>query len=304
MMPDMDTATGLPSSLANRSAVRVTRVNSGLDWAEADPSRPLAPFLIAWRQRQLLRRLVQRDIEQQFQGSVLGKTWALIGSLFILMLYTLAFGLLIKPAWQASTANAGDVVLIYFSGLVIFNFFIEPVCRAPALMVENVSYIKKIIFPLELFAWVVLGGALFRLCIGAAILSLVYLAVKGLPPVTAIVIPLLLALLSLVVVGFVWLLSALAVYLRDIRHMIVVLMPAFMFLSPVFFPLSAVPEMLRGLLYVNPLTFILEGMRGALFGGLWPNWFALAVYAVAAFLFCWFAYRLFVKLRAGFADVL
>lgn len=263
-----------------------------------------APYLIAWRYRQVLRRLVQRDVELRFRGSALGKIWAVLAPLFMLTLYTVSFGLMIRPQWQSSVSSPAEIALIYFSGLIVFDFFFECVTRAPSLMFDNVSYIKKVVFPLEILAWVVLGGAFFRLFVGMMILAVFYVAVKGMPPDSVIVLPFLFVLLSIVAVGFVWLLASLSVYLRDIRHVIVVLMPAFLFLTPVFFPLSAAPETAQRLLYANPLTFILEGVRDALFKGLWPSWLGLAGYAALACLFSWLAYRVFMKLRAGFADVL
>lgn len=287
-----------------RRPPRVIRRDSGPGSLGVPQSGPFAPILAAWRQRQLLRRMVQREVEQNFRGSALGKTWAIISPLFMLSLYTVAFGVVIRPHWQSSVASPSEVALIYFSGLIVFSFFIDCLTRAPMLMFEHVTYIKKLVFPLEILAWVVVGGALFRMTIGIAILATFYLATQGLPPPAVIVVPLLIALLSLCAVGMIWLLSAVAVYLRDVRHMIIVLMPAIMFLTPIFYPLSSVPAAARLFFYANPLTFIIEGVRQALFAGLWPNWLAVVAYALAAYLFNWASYMIFTKLRTGFADVL
>jgi lipopolysaccharide transport system permease protein len=283
---------------------RVTRLDGSSKDIAVTGAGPLAAFVFAWRQRQLIRRLVQRDVEQRYRGSFLGKIWAVIAPLFMLSLYTVAFGVVIRPQWQTKISNPAEIALIYFSGLIMFEFFFECINRAPSLMFENVSYIKKMVFPVEILAWVVLGGALFRLIIGIILLAMFYLAVRGLPPVTIAIVPLLIVLLGVSALGFVWLLSALSVFLRDIRHVIAALMPVFMFLTPVFFPLSTAPPLMQRILYVNPLTFILESVRGALFNDSWPNWLGLMAYAVIAGLFAWFAYRVFTKLRTGFADVI
>ena len=303
----MDTATEPRLASAGPSKPpppRVIRHENGSHYTDGAQVGLLAPFLAAWRHRQVLRRLVRRDVEVRFRGSALGKIWAVLAPLFMLILYTVSFGLMIRPQWQSSVANPAEIALIYFSGLIVFDFFFECITRAPVLMLENLSYIKKVVFPLEILAWVVLGGAFFRLFVGVMILSVFYFAVRGVPPGSVVVLPLLFALLSVVAVGFVWLLSSLSVFVRDIRHVIIVLMPAFLFLTPVFFPLSAAPEAAQQLLYANPLTFILEGVRDALFKGLWPSWFGLAVYAAFACLFNSLAYRIFMRLRTGFADVL
>jgi lipopolysaccharide transport system permease protein len=301
---EMTTSVGQDAGGTGWTPARVVRVG-GSPATAADTARgPWAPFLFVWRRRQLLRRMVQRDVEQRFRGSVLGKIWAVVAPLFMLTLYTVAFGVLLRPQWQDSVSSPVEIALIYFSGLIVFDFFMECINRAPTLMLEHVGYIKKMVFPLEILAWVALGGALFRLAIGLVLLTLFYLAARGLPPITVVIIPVFLVLLGVVALGFIWLLSALSVFLRDIRHAIAVLMPSLMFLTPVFFPLASAPKVARHVLYANPLTFILEGIRGALFQGVWPNWIGLGAYAVIAVLFTWFSFWVFKRLRVGFADVL
>jgi len=304
----MDDSIGSGQAVASPTSWRpaiVIRVGSEQDRIdESTPGGPGAPFWFAWRQRQLIRRLVQRDVEQRYRGSALGKIWAVFAPLFRLVLYTVAFGAVIQPQWQLAVPSPTEIALIYFSGLIVFDFFFECVNRAPTLMFENISYVKKIVFPLQIIAWVVLGGALFRLAIGVAILAIFFLAVKGLPPPAVLIIPFLLVLLAMVTLGFVWLLSSLSVFLRDINHLIALMMPAVMFLTPVFFPLSAAPGWAQRVLYINPLTFILEAVRGALFRDEWPNWIILGSYTVFAVVFMWFGYRVFERLRSGFADVL
>lgn len=293
-----------PARPTKRRPARVIRVENGASYGPYSEHGPQAPFLLIWRYQQLLRRLVQRDVEQRFLGSILGKGWAVISPLIMLTIYTVSFGLIIQPQWQKSVSSPAEVALIYFTGLIVFDFFFEGVNRGPSLIIDHVGYIKKIVFPLEIVAWVVLGSACFRLLIGVVLASVFYLAIKGAPPINIVIIPLLFALLSMFAVGFVWLLSCLAVFVRDIRHLIMVLMPTFMFLTPVFFPLSAAPETAQRLLYINPLTFPLEATRSALFHGQWPSLWSLAIYAMIGWLFCWCCYRIFMKLRAEFADVL
>ena len=104
--------------------------------------------------------------------------------------------------------------------------------------------------------------------------------------------------------SFFWLLAALGVYVRDVKLIIVVAAPVVMFLSPIFFPLSAVPERFQKIFYANPLTFALEGARSALFAGHWVSPAGLVLYCAASFLFAWIAFRVFSYLRPGFADVL
>jgi lipopolysaccharide transport system permease protein len=113
-----------------------------------------------------------------------------------------------------------------------------------------------------------------------------------------------LAPFALVAVGIIWFVSALGVYVHDLRQVVVLAAPVTMYLSPIFFPISSVPEAARPLFYANPLTFIIETIRGALFDGTWPNWGILALYAVLAWIFASLGYYWFVKIKPGFADVI
>jgi len=287
-----------------RRPVRVIRSDGAGVILSDDGAGLFAPYVMAWRRRHLLRRLARRDVEQRFRGSLLGKVWMVIAPLFMLALYMIAFGFLLKPKWQQAISSPTDIAMIYFSGLIVFDFFMECIVRAPNLMFEHISYVKKMVFPLEVLGWVALGTAFTRLAVGAVLLAIFYIAVRGMPSAAIVTVPLLIALLAIFALGFVWVLTSIAVFVRDIRHLLGVLMPIFMFLTPVFFPLSSTPKIAQIVLYVNPLTFVLESVRGALFQGAWPNWLGMIAYAAAAILFAWASFRLFRRLREGFADVL
>ncbi|HXK53878.1 MAG TPA: ABC transporter permease [Hyphomicrobiales bacterium] len=262
-----------------------------------------APYTIAMRNHDLIRRLVQRDIESRFRGTVLGKVWAVIAPLFMLAIYTFVFGVILNSRWQDRTDEPFLFPVIYFSGLIVFNFFFDSVARAPTLMRENQAFIKKIFFPVEIFAFAIVGSAIFRFGIGLAILAVFYLPIVGLPPLAVITYPVLFFGLALFTLGFAWILSAVSVFIRDIAHLIGLVTMLFMFLSPVFYPLSAVPEGLRAVLMFNPLTFPLESMRNALFFGDWPGLAGMAVYLAAGWLWAAAGHGIFMRLRPGFADV-
>ena len=264
---------------------------------------PVAVFGCAWHYRQLVARLTAREIEARFRGSLLGKVWVGILPLFMLSLYTFVFGVLFKVRWPGMEGSTLQVALLYFSGIILFDFVLECLTRAPALLAEQISYVKKVLFPLEILAWVVIGGALFRVLVGSSILLVFYLAIDGLPPLAALAVPVLVLHLVLVAMGFIWFLSAIGVYIRDFRHAVLVLAPVTMFLTPIFFPLSTISEPIRSLLYLNPLTFVIESVRAALFVGAWPNWPALALYAALAWGFALAGRSWFLFVRGEFADV-
>lgn len=265
---------------------------------------PLGMFSCAWHYRYLVSLLTVRGIEGRFRGSLLGKLWAVLTPLFMLALYTFVFGIVFKAKWVGEPTRTVDVALLYFAGLIVSEFFFECLTRATTLMLDHVIYIKKVVFPLEILAWVAVGEGLFRVAVSAAILLVFYVAIDGLPPPSALFMPVVIAPLALVAVGLIWYLSLVGVFLRDIRHIIGLMAPALMFLSPIFYPLSAVPEPFRNFLYINPLTLIAEQIRAILFHGLMPNWGALAVYTIIAWLFASSGYFCFMKARMSIADVI
>jgi lipopolysaccharide transport system permease protein len=265
---------------------------------------PYAAFAAAWRHRQLTLQLTRREVEARFRGSLLGKLWAALLPLYMLGLYTFVFGFVFQARWpEAAAGGKLQVALLYFVGLILYEFLVECIGRGPTLMLENVSYIKKVVFPLDILAWVAVGGALFRVGVSSLMLLVFFLVLDGLPPPSALAAPLVVPPLALIGLGCLWFLSAMGVYLRDLRHGAALVAPALMFLSPIFFPLSAVPEPVRTLLYLNPLTPAIEMARGALFLGQWPDWGGLALYTGIGLVFAWAGHAWFMSVRRGFADV-
>lgn len=264
---------------------------------------PLAPLQSIWRHRLLVLRLARRDLEARYRGSVLGLFWAVLTPLLMMGVYTFVFSVVFQARWGNSTGGKAEFALLLLSGLILFTIFSDCVARAPGLMLENVSYIKKVVFPLEILPAVTLAVALANATIGFVILEIFAALLFGVPPLTTLLFPLILLPLCLFTLGVTWFLSSLGVFLRDIKQMVGVLVTVLMFLSPIFYPVSAIPEAYRPLILLNPLTLLLEHAREALFWGRVPNpleW--LACTAVAA-LVAWLGYVWFQKTRKAFADV-
>jgi lipopolysaccharide transport system permease protein len=264
---------------------------------------PVAFFADVWRHRQLLRHLIKRDVAMRFRGSALGKIWMVLPPIAMLALYTFVFGVIFQPRWPGAVHGPSEVALYYFAGLIVFDFFMESINRAPTLMSGHVTYIKKILFPVELLAWMVVGGAALRFIIGCLLLILLYTALHGAPPPSSLAVPLLVLPLALFAIGFVWFLSAIGVFVRDAGHVVMAVTPAIMFLSPIFFPIAAIPEQFRVFFYANPLTLVLENVRAALFAGSVQITAGFAAYFLCALAFAQIGYYCFMKLRPSFADV-
>jgi len=257
-----------------------------------------------WQHKQLIKRLIERDIHSRYKSSFLGIFWVVMTPLLMLSVYTFVFSSILKARWPSSSDNEFEFAIVLFCGLTIFNLFSEMLNRAPTLIVDNVNYVKKVIFPVEILPIVALGSALFQAFISFLILLVFYVIYFGSIHWTVILIPLVLLPFVILLAGLGLFLTSLGVFIRDIGQAIGVITTGLMFLSPIFYPLSALPERIRPYIYLNPLTFIIEQMREVIIWGHLPDWSGLLIYTLISLVIAWMGYFFFIKTRKGFADVL
>lgn len=234
----------------------------------------------------------------------MGLLWSFFNPVLMLAVYTYVFSVVFKARWGEGTGSKAEFALVLFSGLMVFNLFAECCNRAPSLILGNVGYVKKVVFPLEILPIVTLGAAFFHLLVNFAVWLLFYVAFIGIPSLTIFLLPLVVVPLLLMVLGLSWALSSLGVYLRDVGQVVAVFTLVLMYLSPIFYPVSIMPESYRPLMELSPITFVVEQARDVMMWGRGIDWFgwskAMAVSVAMALLgFAWFQ-----KTRRGFADVL
>lgn len=268
------------------------------------PATPVEMFASLWRNRGLIQTSTKREVLGRYRGSALGLLWSFFNPLFMLVVYTFVFSVVFKARWNTGGNSKTEFALVLFSGLIVFNLFAECVNRAPGVILINANYVKKVVFPLEILPVVTLLSALFHGLISLSVWLLAYLVFFGLPHATVLYLPLVILPLFLLIMGLSWALSSLGVYLRDVSQFIGVITTVLMFLSPIFYPATALPEDYRHLLYLNPLTPIIEQTRDVLFWGKVPDFFMLAIYWIATLGIAWLGFLWFQKTRKGFADVL
>jgi lipopolysaccharide transport system permease protein len=272
----------------------------------AQPS--LAPFggiATAWHKRDLVLQLVKREVLGRYRGSMLGVGWSLLHPIVMLAIYTFVFGFVFRIRWEGGIGdNKLEFAIVLFCGMIVFNVFAESFTRSPGLIVGQPGFVKKVVFPLEVLPVVTVLGALFHAAISFVVLIILLITVRGAPPTTAFLVPIVLLPFVFFCLGLAWFLSALGVYLRDIGQVAQMVVTALMFLSPLFYPISALPEALRPLFLVNPLTLPIEETRAVLFFGRSPNVVALTVYAVFGVATMWGGFAVFQRVRRGFADVI
>jgi lipopolysaccharide transport system permease protein len=255
----------------------------------------------AWRHRALVLELVKREFSGRYRGSFGGIAWSFAQPLFLLAVYTIAFGVILQARWGFAGGTA-DYALMLFAGLIVFNAFSECLTRAPTLVTANPNFVKKVVFPLEILPWVMAITALVHALIGIAAWFVGYAFLHGAPHPAAALFPLVLVCFAPLLLGIGWLLAALGVLVRDIGQLTAMLSHALLFLTPIFYSIDAVPPVLREALLVNPLTFVVEQLRLVLYFGEVPVMRAMAVYFAFSVLFAWAALLFFRRLRPAFAD--
>lgn len=259
-----------------------------------------------WRNHQLVVLMTKREVIGRYKGSVMGLAWSFFNPVFMLIIYTIVFSEIFKSRWDnaSSSESKTQFALVLFVGLIVLNLFSEVINRAPNLILANVNYVKKVVFPIEILPVVTIGTALFHSLISFGVLLTAFVIFNGYLHWTVIFIPLVLLPLVILILGLAWMLASLGVFLRDVGQTIAIITTVLTFLSPVFYPVTAVPLRLRPFIMANPLTFIIEQAREVLIWGRMPDWLGLGVYTLVAILAAWAGYAWFQKTRKGFADVL
>jgi lipopolysaccharide transport system permease protein len=264
---------------------------------------PLALAASLRRHRRLLRQLVARDVSEKYRAAAGGMLWPVLTPVLMLTVYVLVFGLVFEARIGAApSGNLAEFGIFLFCGMQVHGLLAESLVRAPAAIVTQPSFVKKVLFPLELLPLTQVAGAYVHYLIGWLVLLAACALVQGLHPSAALM-PLAILPLLLLAAGVSLAVAALAVYVRDIAQVTGLAATVLLFVSPVFFTAQALPEWLRPLLLFNPLTVPIESARALLYGtGVdWESWLVHAAFCLLAACLGW---AFFQATRRGFADVI
>jgi len=257
-----------------------------------------------WRNRNIIAASVKREVLGRYRGSVFGILWSFFNPLFMLAVYTVVFSVVFQTRWGAGSGSKTEFAMVLFAGLIVFNLFTECINRSPGLILANVNFVKKVVFPLEILPVVAVLTAMFHAFISLGVWFLAYGLFFGIPHATVLLLPIVILPLLMFIMGLSWCLASLGVYLRDVSQIISVVTSVLMFMSPIFYPVSALPENYRQFLYLNPLTLVIEMTRDVLYWGRAPSFELLGIYWFATAFIAWVGFVWFQKTRRGFADVL
>lgn len=261
-------------------------------------------FTYPFQDRKLLNMFIARELLARHKNSWGGLLWLVLQPIIMLSIYTLVFQYILGVKWSTHSTSGVDFALHIYLGLVVFNIFSESLQAAPSVLRAHSNLIKKVRFPIRILPIIPVGLALCDAALGLFIWLVIYVLTLGIPPLTALYLPLVLLPLILFVMGLCWLTSSLSAYMRDVSHIIRFIVTGLLFLSPIFFPLHSMPANLQSILSLNPLAIEIEALRGIMIGGIAPAWESyLGFLGLSLLVYC-AGYHWFELTSDGFVDVL
>lgn len=286
----------------------MTRSSTVLNPHAAQPISIVALIGNLWRNRRLILMMTKREVVRLYKGSIMGLTWSFVNPVLMLVIYTFIFSEVFKARWGSDRFDGDEskiqFAVVIFVGMIVLGLVSDALNRAPGLILSNINYVKKVVFPIEILPVVAIGASFFHSLISLSVLLIALLYFNGYLYWTVVFFPLILFPLLILSAGLSWILAALGVFLRDVGQATNVITRMLMFLSPVFYQVTSVPEKFRPYIMANPLTFIIEQAREVLIWGHLPNWHGLGIYILVAIAVAWVGFVCFQKTRRWFADVL
>lgn len=261
-------------------------------------------FKSLFEQYFILQQLAKAEILTRYRGSILGVAWSILNPLFMLVVYSIVFQFLLKVRWAVETSEETPYALALFAGILIHSFFSDILVQATSSVSKHANFVKKIVFPLEVLPVVTVISSVFNLALSLFVFFLAILFFGVSIHLSLLLIPILLLPFIIFVLAMAYLLAAVGVYIKDISQVAGMLSTMFLFLSPVLYPLSVLPEGLRSIAMLNPLSFMIEQLRLLSLNGGMIDWHGYIIYCFVALGFLSIAYAVFQKTRKGFADVI
>ncbi len=251
----------------------------------------------------LIFTLARRELLSRYKGSMLGIVWALVTPIVMIGIFTFIFAGIFGARFSGNSSH-WDYALYLFCGLLPWTMFQETAQQSATTILSRANLVKRVIFPLETLPIAQALAALGHQLFGTVALLIAVVIVRQELHATVLWLPLLVIPQFLLVLGLAWLIASLGVFVRDITQGISLVLTAWMFLTPIVYPASMVPERYRWLIEINPFTALVGSYRRVLIDGAPPEWSGLAYFLAWALISFIFGYWWFARTRKNFADVI
>lgn len=251
----------------------------------------------------LIKSLVRRELTNRYKGSFGGIAWAIITPAVMIAIFTIIFSGIFQARFGASGGHLSFAVYL-FCGLLPWIAFSDGIQRSTTVLTENVNLIKRVVFPLEALPVNAVLAALVQQLLGTAVLLAAVVILEGKLPATSLLLPVLLLPQLMATLGLGWLMASLGVFLRDMAQLNQLLLQAWMYLTPIFYPEEIIPERFRWLVKFNPMAPLIRSYRHILLEGTMPDWQGLSATMFFALVCFLFGYWWFERTKKAFADVI
>jgi lipopolysaccharide transport system permease protein len=255
------------------------------------------------RSRELLFELVRRDLTSKYRDTIIGFFWNVINPLVMLAVYTFVFSVIFKVKFGARNVP-GNFAIYLFCGLVPWNAFAEAFSRCTGVIITHSDLVKKTVLPLEsLPCYTVISSVVTELIGVGILLVAATIALRTVSPYL-VLIPLLMILQAFFSLGLGMFFASFTVFFRDVRYFVNVLLTVWFFMTPILYPISMMPEKIRVLGFINPMTLLVTMFRDVVLEGRIPELWMLGAFAGCAFVFFLGGLYFFRRTKAEFADVI
>lgn len=257
------------------------------------------------RRGSLIVRMLRRELKSKYQGSLFGRTWALITPVMSLAVYALVFTVIFPSRWAGSTdGGTWEAIVNLFAGLTTFNLAAEILNSAPSLVTSRSVLATRYVFPLEILSIVNVAAAVIQALTSITILIVIRAIALRSIPASLLWLPMAWLPLVLLLLAASWLLSCIGTFFRDCSQVMNVCTSLLIFLSAVFYPLSALPERLKTIIQLNPIALAIEQTRAVVIHNDSPNVTYILAGTAAGLIACEVSLRFFQNGREAFCDVL
>jgi len=251
---------------------------------------------------ELTLSFAKRELLGRYKGSALGIAWAVLTPVVMIAIFTFIFAGIFGARFGAEQSH-WDYALYLFCGLLPWSMFQESVQQSANTIVVHSNLVKRVVFPLEALPAAQVFAALGNQLFATVALLIASIVIRHQLELTALWLPVLLIPQLLFALGAAWLVASLGVFLRDIAQGVTLLLMAWMYLTPIIYPESIVPEQFRTFIHLNPFTSLVRSYRHIFLDGSAPDWLGLAYFSAFAFVVFLFGYWWFARTRKSFADV-
>lgn len=261
---------------------------------------PKKLFDVGWQYRELTKQFTMRFLTETYKGSLLGLLWVIIEPLVVLLVYTFVFSVIFQARWTQDTEI--NFALIMFAGIIVHNLLAQILINSSQVLSGNVSYVKKVVFPLEVLIFSTVGVALIHSLFSVALLLLALLVLTQSIPLTFMLLPLVFLPLLLFGMGLGFIFSALGIIINDVKHFLTIGLQMLFFMTPIVYPIEIVPEHLRWILYLNPMTWMVDAIRNILLFNQLIDFRSYIIIVTFSFIICLVGFGIFQRIKVILAD--